>query len=157
MPRAKRDPLTGLTPQQEQFALLIATGESQSEAFRKSFSNSTEWKANTVWSRASVMAGKDAVAKRIQNLRAEIREKSRYTLEKCMTELDEAVNIARNRNDAKAMAQAIALRAKVNGLMVEERRNERIPLTDADDSQLDAAIAAAQMELGVSDPPQTIQ
>ena len=58
----------GLTPQQERFAQEVASGETQSEAFRRAYPASRNWKAETVHERASVLAANSKVQARIAGL-----------------------------------------------------------------------------------------
>jgi len=70
---ATRDPETGekgLTPAQERFAALLATGESQSAAYRAAFPHSRAWKPQTVHARASELAATGKVQGRVSELRA---------------------------------------------------------------------------------------
>lgn len=57
-----------LSARQEAFALAIAKGANQSDAFRQAYPNSAAWAAQTVHSRASRLASSDKVRARIAEL-----------------------------------------------------------------------------------------
>ena len=60
-----------LTAKQERFALNIVNGMSQADAYRDAYPN-TKMTNKTVWEKASVLAKKDKVRSRIDELRDEI-------------------------------------------------------------------------------------
>jgi hypothetical protein len=64
-----------------------------------------------------------------------------------MSEAGEALELARSKQDPRAMVSAISLRARMNGLLVEDRRNDRGPLPDLTDEQLDAMLRDSMREL----------
>ena len=45
------------------------------------------------------------------------------------------------------MVAAVTLKAKLNGLLVEDRRNERTPLTDMSDDQLQQVIDSVAADI----------
>lgn len=61
---------TGLSPQHEQFAGLLAIGTNQSEAYRQVFPRSREWLPKTVHEKASALAAEGKVQARVQELMA---------------------------------------------------------------------------------------
>lgn len=64
-----------LNHQEEQFTFLLFEGKNQSEAFRIAYPNSLKWKPKTVWEKASVLANKNKVKKRLQQLKNPVIEK----------------------------------------------------------------------------------
>jgi phage terminase small subunit len=132
-----------LTPKQEKFAQGRAAGLSQTEAYRAAFdcSNSSD---KTVHEGASRLAANSKVAARLRILMglAAINATSavRYELEDAMRECDEALAVAKEGKNAAAMARCVELKAKLNGLMVEDRKNQRRPLEELSDDQLEARI-----------------
>ncbi|WP_434130698.1 terminase small subunit [Methylocaldum sp. GT1BB] len=66
-----KDPVTGLTPQQERFVQEILQNPeiSQSEAYRRAYPLSRKWAEKTVWEKASVLAANDKVKARLRDLR----------------------------------------------------------------------------------------
>ena len=61
-----------LTSQQEKFAQEVASGKSQSEAYRVAYPKALKWKPATIWNRASALMRNDEVLARVDALRAEI-------------------------------------------------------------------------------------
>lgn len=61
-----------LTSQQERFAQEVASGKSQSEAYRVAYPKASAWKPATIWNRASALMRNDEVLARVDTLRAEI-------------------------------------------------------------------------------------
>lgn len=76
-----------LTPKQEAFATGVAAGLSQAEAYRQAFPNSLGWKDETVWKRASELAGNREVQGRIQELRDKAAEANEVTIERIVAEV----------------------------------------------------------------------
>jgi hypothetical protein len=73
-----------------------------------------------------------------------------YKLEDAMREAEEARVLAMaDKKGAGAAVSATALKAKLNGLLVEDRKNERRPLSDADDAELQSVIERAAKEAGI--------
>lgn len=142
-----RDPETGLTPNEEKFCRLLATGKNQTEALREAFPRSLKWKDKTQHAQASTLAARENIRRRIVQILSEYRANAKYEVAHAMAQLAEAMDMARRKNDAKALTGAIALACRINGHMVEDRKNERPPLSEAADDLLEAAIVSAQREL----------
>src|SRR5450631_635923 len=121
---------------QERFAQLVALGMNQSDAYRRA--TGTKAKAETVHAQASAWAHKVRI--RIAELRAATKDKATakyvYEYEDAMREVDEALAIARQAEDAKAMTSAIALKAKLSGLETDPRKNDREPFAGMSDDEL---------------------
>ncbi|CDN87344.1 Terminase small subunit [Hydrogenophaga intermedia] len=66
----------GLTPQQELFALALAKGVSQAEAYRQAYPRSQRWKADAVHQQASRTAADPKVSARVTELRRQVAEKT---------------------------------------------------------------------------------
>jgi hypothetical protein len=147
MGKRAHDPQTGLTPRQEKFCRGLAEGLSQAAAFRAAFGRSKGWKPQTVHSRASELAAQGKVQGRVAELQAELRQRSGYDLDRAMRETDEALRLAEAQRNPAAMVAVITLRARMNGLLAADRRNERRPLAYISDEDLDAAIERLQAEI----------
>lgn len=76
-----------LTPKQEAFAAGVAQGLSQAEAYRRAFPNSTKWKDESVWVRASRLMGDANVQSRIEELMAKAAAANEVTQERIVKEL----------------------------------------------------------------------
>ena len=77
----------GLTPQQERFAVLVAGGANQSEAFRQAYPNSVKWKTASVHERASGLAADIKVKSRVSTLQKEAAEKAGLKAEEVLRQL----------------------------------------------------------------------
>lgn len=124
-----------VTPQQEKFCQLIAVGLNQSDAYRAAY-NIKRAQAKTVHEKASRLAAEGKVKARVDEIRKPIIEEVRYDLRKAMDEAEKAMLLGLMLGQSSAVVAAVQLRSKLNGLLVEERRNERTPLQDLTDEQL---------------------
>jgi hypothetical protein len=70
-----------LTPKQEAFAQGLASGLSQSAAYRVAYPKAQSWKDATVWRKASLMAGNGDVQARVDQLRREVAKLNLWTRE----------------------------------------------------------------------------
>lgn len=137
----------GLTPKREKFAQGISAGLNQADAYRAAFdvTGSTD---KSIHEAASRLARDGKVNARVMILTAQAAERAangatkavRYELEDAMREIDEALATAKKNDNPAAMARCVELKAKLNGLMVEDRKNQRRPLEELTDAQLEARI-----------------
>lgn len=136
----------GLTQKQEKFARGIVSGLSQADAYRAAYDSTSTDK--TVHEAASRLARNGKVAARVMILTAQAGTRAadtavkavRYELVDAMRECDEALAVAKKNGNAGAMARCVELKAKLNGLMVEDRKNQRRPLEELTDQQLESRI-----------------
>lgn len=63
-----------LTPRQERFAVEVASGKSQAEAYRIAYPKSLKWKDTAVWVQASVLMSNSNVSQRVKDLQAKSAE-----------------------------------------------------------------------------------
>lgn len=77
----------GLTPKQEQFAFGLAGGQSQADAYRHAYPRAKNWKDETVWSKASVLAANGKVRTRVAELGAKAAAANEVTVERIVREL----------------------------------------------------------------------
>jgi len=137
-----------LTPKQERFAQRLVAGESQSDAYRAIYPHCRQWQAKSIHEAASKLAAK--VAPRVEELRAPVIAEARYMLKEAMQDAESARRQAMLLGQPGAAVSAATLKCKLNGLLVEERRNERRPLEDLSDEELERIIERAQREAGVT-------
>jgi predicted house-cleaning NTP pyrophosphatase (Maf/HAM1 superfamily) len=147
--KAAAEQRRGLTPQQEKFSQLVAMGMNQSAAYRESY-NAKRMKAESVNELACRLAANVKVRSRVEEIRKPVVEQVRYDLKKAMTEAEQAMTMGLCLGQTGAVVSAIQLRAKLNGLLVEERKNERDPFTELSDADLDRAIAEADRVLAAA-------
>lgn len=144
--------LKPLTPGQQRFAELVAAGVDQTNAYRQAFPGSKA-KPETLWVKACQLAKQPHVATAITDLVNKAREKAAaliaYDLQDAVREAHEAYELAKKQGRPTAMYGAVYLKAKLLGLLAEDRKNDRTPLSELTDDQLaqqvrDAAAGAAQ-------------
>lgn len=70
-----------LTPKQELFAQHVASGKSQSAAYRAAYDVGEDTKPETIWSEGTRTASDPSVSARIKELRAELAEQCLWTRE----------------------------------------------------------------------------
>ena len=63
---------SNLSPQQEKFALGVASGKSQAEAYRAAYPKSWQWKDSAVYSQSSALMANGKVSQRVRELRERI-------------------------------------------------------------------------------------
>lgn len=76
-----------LTQMRETFAAGLAEGLSQAEAYRRAFPRSLNWKDETVWRKASLLAANGDVRARVSELAATVAAASEVKLEHIAAEL----------------------------------------------------------------------
>jgi len=74
----------GLTPNMEVFAVGLASGLSQAEAYRKAYPSSLKWPDKTVWSKASELAANGKVSGRVKELLEKACEENEITVVKVL-------------------------------------------------------------------------
>ena len=96
----------------EAFCRALVEGHSVVESFTLAgFSKNT--------GNASRLNANERIRARVQELQGEAAKSTKVTIESVCAELDEAVTVARSKGQAQAMVSASALKAKLNGLMIE--------------------------------------
>lgn len=64
----------GLTPQQEKFALEVASGKSLADAYRVAYPKSLKWAEAALWSQSSQLRSNGKVSKRINDLAQKVEQ-----------------------------------------------------------------------------------
>ena len=122
---AARDPITAVTPQQEQFAQLLAAPKppSPADAYRQAYSVSLDTLASTVYESASRLAANPNVAARIQQLKElaqkQVVESHAWTLERLTTEAEINLRLAREHKQLGSANGALELIGRVTGIISE--------------------------------------
>ena len=75
-----------LSPQREKFAVELAKGATQTDAYRIAYPTSLKWQDKTLWSKASEMAAKPAVRARVQALLAPTLKRHEVSVERVLAE-----------------------------------------------------------------------
>ncbi len=119
-----------MTPKQEKFCQAIVASNSESATYRLAY-NAAKMKPATVNRKAYELMADGHITARVTELREPVIEKLRYDLSAAMAEASEALGMARSKESASAMVAAVALRAKLCGLLVEKSEMHHGVLEDA--------------------------
>ena len=133
---------TALTAKQEAFACAYLALGNASAAYRAAYDCGNSSDAS-VHRNAHAVLQNTKVASRLAELRAPVVAKARYDYEQAMLEAEEARQLALKCENPGAMVAAATLRAKLSGLMVEDRKNERDPFDSLTTAELQAIAASA--------------
>lgn len=118
----------GLTDKQEKFCQVFVEINNASEAYRQSYDTS-EMMDKTVWEAASRLQGNSKVASRINELRAEHKERHNVTVDSITRELEEARVMAMEEKQASAATGASMGKAKLHGLITDKTDNKTMVKT----------------------------
>ena len=110
-----------LTPKQEAFAQAVASGLTQSDAYRKAYTVKPTTKAMSVNQLASTMMGLAHISSRVKELRERGADNAVLTREAHLEELKRLKGIALGLKDIKAAINAEQLRGKVMGHYIERQ------------------------------------
>lgn len=119
--------MPGITPKQEAFAQAVASGKSQSDAYRAAYKVGAKTKPETVNQAASRIMADSNVAARVAELRKPIAEKAQMTLESHLRDLMMLRNMAVKEKQIGAAITAEIARGKAAGVHVE--RSESLVTT----------------------------
>lgn len=109
-----------LTPQQEAFAQAVASGLSQSDAYRKAYKVKPTTKAETSQANASRLMADSKVSARVAELRAPVAAKAQITLEGHLDDLKTLRDAALKAEQYSAAISAEVARGKAAGVHVEK-------------------------------------
>ena len=110
-----------LTPKQEAFAQAVASGLTQSDAYRKAYTVNENTKPSSVNVKASHIMSEVHVRARVVELRERGADNAVLTREAHLEELKRLKGIAEGLNDIKAAINAEQLRGKVMGHYIERQ------------------------------------
>jgi len=111
-----------LTPKQEKFALAVASGKTQSDAYREAFNVRPTTKDTSVNVNASKLMADTNIAQRVEELRKPIAAKAMITLESHIERLKELAELAIKEGQIAAAIKAEELCGKASGVYVEKRQ-----------------------------------
>jgi phage terminase small subunit len=140
-----------LTPKQQKFIEEVAAGNSQTDAYKSAY-NAGKMKDCTVRKRASELMTNGDVAGMLQHLRGKATARIQYDTEDAMREAHVAMELALSQGEPSAAVAAITLKAKLKGLIVKDRQNDKSPLADMTDDELDALIKSFEEQLDGKKP-----
>lgn len=101
-----------LTTRQEAFAQAVASGKSQSEAYREAYPAAAKWKSDAVWSAASRLMANSKVSARVEAIRAELAERGLWSREQSVKVLSEIAAAGEKDSDR---VRAVAELNKMHG------------------------------------------
>lgn len=127
--------LKSLTPKQEKFALAVASGKTQSDAYREAFNVRPTTKPEAVNQQASRLMADINISSRVEELRKPIAAKAMITLESHIERLKELADLAIKQGQIAAAIKAEELCGKATGIYVEKRQ-----ITGADGGPIQHAI-----------------
>ena len=111
-----------LTPKQESFALAVASGKTQSDAYRVAFNVRPTTKPETVNQAASRLMADSNISARVEELRKPIANKAMITLESHIERLKELSELAIEQGQIAAAIKAEELCGKASGVYIEKRQ-----------------------------------
>lgn len=124
-----------LTPKQETFALAVASGKTQSDAYREAFNVRPTTKPETINQAASRLMADSNISARVEELRKPIAKQAMITLESHIERLKELAALAIEQGQIAAAIKAEELCGKASGVYVEKRQ-----ITGADGGPLKHSI-----------------
>ena len=108
-----------LTPKREAFAQAVASGKSQSDAYRIAYRAREGTKPETINQAASRLMANSNIAARVAELRAPVVEKARMTLEGHLEDLMRLRNMAAKGGQFGAAITAEIARGRASGVTVD--------------------------------------
>ena len=140
-----------LTDQQEKFAQAIASGMSQSDAYRHAYPTCLTWPETAVWSKSSQLARNELVVQRVAAIREPIVERVRervvYNLQTAMDEAMDAFLVSKSARQGGSMVAAAQLRAKLNGLITDKKEIAVSQLGNMTPTEKEMVLVAAKAQL----------
>jgi len=141
---------SALTPKQEKFCQAIVRGMNQSAAYREAY-DAKNMLPTTINERACRLMQESKISTRVEELREPVVEKARYDLETAMGEANRALVMAEAQENPSVMVAAVALRAKLYGLLVEKSAAPFSALETAATDLLEAMLADFQRSRALRD------
>lgn len=135
-----------LTAKQEKFCQCIVKGMNQSDAYREAY-DCSKTKDENIWCNASKLMSDTKVIQRIEELKQEVVECIKYTVDDSFKELNELLDMAKKTENVNAALKAVELKGKLANLYKEKEQNVNLsvnvmPAVKIDGSNLDLDIGA---------------
>lgn len=108
-----------LTAKQEAFAQAVASGMSQSDAYRAAYEVSPDTKADTINQKGSRLMAEGKIKARVEELRAPVVKAAQITLAGHLERLGELSRLSQESGQMSAAIAAEVARGKASGLYVE--------------------------------------
>jgi phage terminase small subunit len=140
--------LTGLTDKQEAFAVLVASGKNQSEAYRLAY-DAEKMLPASIWTEASLLLSNPKVASRLMTLNQEKENQRRMmAVSRAERVLQRLETLADNASTESVRVRANELLGKTAGLFTDQV--EITTDTDRSVDQIQAAISDRLKRLGIA-------
>ena len=110
-----------LTPKQEKFAQVVASGMTQADAYRVAY-NAVNMKPETIQKRASELMSKGEISGRVRDLQEEGAKIAVYTLAEHLSRLDKLSRGAESEGKFAEAVKAEELRGKAVGFYTERQQ-----------------------------------
>ncbi len=108
--------MTKLTPKQEAFIGGIASGKTQSDAYRSAY-DAENMTPKQIWEEASKLAASPKVSQRLFEMQQDAQERNLVTVESLTKELNKDRKLARKNGQSAAAVSAVMGKAKLHGLL----------------------------------------
>lgn len=150
MASSRKDPVTGLTRHQEAFCRGVSEGLSYLDAYKGAYECRTI-RHDEVVRRAGELAKHPLVAAELGRIRERAREHCAYSVADAVAEAELARQLAMEERQASAATGAVALKAKLLGLMTDkvEQTHKQAPMSLP---ELEQQLRSVMTQLGLSVP-----
>lgn len=112
----KKDPLTGLTPQQEKFCQEYVTGGKTFEAYLIAYPAAKNWKPKTVYGASDKLLDSPEIQSRLEFLMRENNKKYRVSTNKVINEIIRMFENCNNPAERQTAFKCINLLARIVGI-----------------------------------------
>ena len=136
-----------MTPKQERFAQEYMVDMNATAAAKRA-----GYSEHTAMEQGYQLLQKPSVRLAIQDLQAELRERTAVTVESVTHQLREAYDVAESNGQAGAMVQASMGIAKLHGLLVDKIEQRQVA-DDMSPAELETELERVQAELDALDKP----
>lgn len=109
-----------LTPKQEKFAQVYIETGNASEAYRQAY-NAGNMSANAIHVAANELMSNPKLSLRVNQLRAELKERHEVTVDSIVKELEQARAVSMAKDQGAAMVSASMGKAKLMGLITDRQ------------------------------------
>ena len=104
-----------LKPQEDQYAMYLYLGDSQIDSYKKAFPKCKNWKDDTIYVKASVLANSDKIKVRLKELEEQMKQKTEESALLSATDVLKGIQDIIDRNkeeDDKTALKALELYGK---------------------------------------------
>lgn len=149
--------MANLTIKQENFCLAYIETGNASEAYRQAY-DAENMKPETINVKASELLANGKIAVRVGELQEGHKERHNVTVDSLTEMYEDTYKLAEKNKQTASMNGSITGIAKLHGLQSEDRKNERDPIKDMSDDELEKRLAELDEEEergAAAHPPRT--